>query len=80
MEITEGKEKKLTSKFIECLQGMKINERKWQRYKSVQKIKDGGKIVFVKCDCFVRRADGLSNGILFEVKPLKYFIKGDPDF
>jgi hypothetical protein len=56
------------------------NKRKWQRYKSGKRIKDRGEIVFVKCDCFVRRADGLSNGILFEGKPLKYFIKGDPYF
>jgi hypothetical protein len=43
IDITEGK-KKLTSKFIECLQGMEVNEIKWQSYNSGKEIKKGKKL------------------------------------
>jgi len=70
MHIAKGNKKKLTSEFIEWLQGMKVNERKWRSYKSRKKINNGEKSVWeVQSFCGMCNSTE-SNRRLSEGKPL----------
>ena len=72
--------KKLTSEFIDCLQGMKVNERKWQSYNSRMKINNEQKCVWeVQSFCGMCNSTE-SNRRLSEAKPLNVPLNSDLEF